>query len=51
MRFDPKHHPVYCGSDLHARTMYVCMLRQNGELVGHRKMPTSPEAWLKTIAP
>jgi hypothetical protein len=42
---------LYCGIDLHARTMSVCMLNHDGEIVGHRHMPTSPDALLKTIAP
>jgi transposase len=50
MRFYTKQHPFYCGIDLHARTMYVCILNHDGEIVVHR-MPTSPEALLKTIAP
>jgi transposase len=51
MRFYTKQHPFYCGIDLHARTMYVCILNHDGEIVVHRNMPTSPEALLKTIAP
>src|SRR6266545_4781108 len=51
MRFYTKQHQFYCGIDLHARTMYVCMLNHDGEIVVHRNMPTSPEALLKTIAP
>ena len=51
MRFYTKQHPFYCGIDLHARTMYVCILSQEGEIVVHRNMPTSPDALLKTIAP
>jgi len=51
MRFYTKQHPFYCGIDLHARTMYVCILSQDGEIIVHRNMPTSPEALLKTIAP
>jgi len=26
MRFYTKHHQFYCGIDLHARTMYVCIM-------------------------
>ena len=26
MRFYTQQHPFYCGIDLHARTMYVCIL-------------------------
>ena len=51
MRFYTKNHPFYCGIDLHARTMYVCILNQDGEIVVHRNMSTSPEAWFKTNAP
>jgi transposase len=51
MRFYTKQHPFYCGIDLHARTMYVYILNQDGAIVVHRHMPTSPEALLKTIAP
>jgi transposase len=42
---------LYCGIDLHARTMYVCMLHHDGAIVGQRHMPTRPEALLKTMAP
>src|SRR2546421_5379472 len=51
MRFYTQQHQFYCGIDLHARTMYLCILNQDGEIVVHRNMPTSPDALLKTIAP
>src|SRR5258707_4282718 len=51
MRFYSKQHPFYCGIDLHARTMYVCILDQAGETRLHRNMPATPEALLKAIAP
>src|ERR671931_697388 len=51
MRFYTQQHQFYCGIDLHARTMYVCILNHDGEIVVHPNMPTSPEALLKTIAP
>ncbi len=38
MRFYTKQHLYYCGIDLHARTMYVCILSQDGEIVIHRGM-------------
>jgi hypothetical protein len=31
--------------------MYVCIVNQAGDIVVHRKLPTNPEALLKTIAP
>ena len=51
MRFYTKQHPFYCGIDLHARTMYVCILSQDGEVRLHRNMKASPDALLKAIAP
>jgi transposase len=51
MRFYTKQHPFYCGIDLHARTMYVCILDQAGAILLHRNMPATPEALLKAIAP
>src|SRR5713226_9263080 len=50
-RFYTTQHPFYCGIDLHARTMYVCILDQAGETLLHRNMPATPEALLKAIAP
>jgi transposase len=51
MRFYTKQHPFYCGIDLHARTMYLCILTQAGETLLHRNMKTAPDAFLKAIAP
>jgi transposase len=51
MRFYTKQHQHYCGIDLHARTMYVCVLNQAGEILLHRNMKASPEPFLKAIAP
>jgi hypothetical protein len=44
-------HPLYCGIDLHARTMDVCILDQHSAVLGHRHMQTSPAAFLHVIAP
>jgi hypothetical protein len=51
MRFSTQPHHFYCGIDLHARTMYVCLLNRGGEIVVHRNMKASPDALLKVIAP
>jgi transposase len=51
MRFYTQQHQFYCGIDLHARTMYVCILNQDGEILLHRNMKTSPETLLRNIAP
>ena len=47
MRFYTNQHPFYCGIDLHARSMYVCILSQDGEIVLHRNMKAAPEAFPK----
>jgi transposase len=42
---------LYCGIDLHARTMDVCILDQNSAILVHRNRKTSPEAFLNVLAP
>ncbi len=51
MKFYTQQHRYYCGIDLHARTMYLCVLNQQGEILLHRNMPCSPDFFLKAIAP
>ena len=51
MRFYTKQHKFYCGIDLHAKSMYICVINQVGEIVLHRDIRTDPEVFLKTIAP
>jgi transposase len=51
MRFYTKQHQFYCGIDLHARTLYLCILNQDGEILVHRNMPAGPEPFLKAVAP
>ena len=51
MRFYTKQHKMYCGIDLHARTMYVCILSQAGEIMVHQNFTANPETFLKVIAP
>src|SRR5918992_3139048 len=51
MRFYTNQHPFYCGIDLHARSMYVCIVSQDGEMLLHRNMPAAPEPFLKAVAP
>jgi len=39
MRFYNNTHPYYCGIDLHARTLYVCIIDQAGEILVHKEIP------------
>jgi Transposase len=50
-RFYTNQHQFYAGIDLHARSRYVCILDQDGEIMLHRNMKASPEMLLKAIAP
>ena len=51
MRFYTMQHKFYGGIDLHARTMYLCVLNQAGEILLHRNMKAAPEPFLKAITP
>ncbi len=51
MRFYTKQHQFYCGIDLHADAMYVCILAQAGETVLHRNIQTRPKDFLRLIKP
>ena len=51
MKFYTNQHQYYCGIDLHARTMYVCIIDHNGEILVHRNIKAAREDFLKTISP
>jgi transposase len=51
MRFYTQQHKHYCGIDLHARSMYGCILDQAGTILVHKNVPATPEAFLRVIAP
>lgn len=51
MRVYSRRHDFSCGIDLHARTMYLCVLDREGQTVLHRNLPCRPEALLSALAP
>ena len=51
MRFYTKQHKYYCGIDLHARSMYLCILDQSGAIVLHKNYRTSPQSLLRAVEP
>jgi transposase len=51
MKFYTKQHDYYCGIDLHARCLYLCILNQDGEIVLHKNIKASAQALLKAIQP
>ena len=51
MNFYTASHKHYCGIDLHARTMYLCVLSQQGVVLLHRNLPCDPQRFLLAIQP
>lgn len=51
MNFYTTQHKHYCGVDLHAKTMYVCILSQQGVVLLHRNLPCDPQRFLLMIQP
>lgn len=43
MNFYNTTHPYYCGIDLHARTLYVCIIDEEGQVCDHREIPAERE--------
>jgi hypothetical protein len=38
MKFYTKQYKFFCGVDLHAKSMYLCVLNADGEIVLHRNI-------------
>jgi transposase len=51
MRFYNQQHRFYCGIDLHARTMHLCILDHDGHSVFDKNLPCRPDAFLHAVAP
>jgi transposase len=51
MRFYTGQHQHYCGVDLHARSMYLCILGQDGRVLLHRNVRAEADAFLEAVAP
>ncbi len=51
MRFYTRQHRFYCGVDLHARTMHVCVLDPAADIVFDHNLPANPKALLDALAP
>jgi transposase len=50
MRLYQAQHQAYCGVDLHARSMYVCVLDPQGKVLLHKDLPAEPGAFLNAVA-
>jgi len=49
MRFYTQQHKHYCGIDLHARMMYLCILDAAGAVLLSRNIQCNPKAFLSTV--
>ena len=51
MRFYQQQHRFYCGVDLHARTMYLCIVDPAGAILFHQNLPADAQAFREAIGP
>jgi transposase len=51
MRFYDGKHSFYCGIDLHARSMHVCIVEHDGKVVFDKNLACRPETLLRAIEP
>src|SRR6476660_8385009 len=51
MRFYTQPHRFYAGIDLHARTLHLCVLAHDGDVVFDRNLPARPDALLHALTP
>ena len=51
MRFYKRQHRFYCGIDLHARSMYLCIRDHDDVVLLHQNLPAQADDFLRAIAP
>jgi transposase len=51
MTFYTQQHRHYCGVDLHARSMYLCVIDHDAQVLLHRNLRAAPEPFLNAIDP
>ena len=51
MKFYNHMHPYYCGIDLHARSLYVCIIDQEGNTSLHKEISANPEKLQRLLTP
>lgn len=51
MRFYTKTHPFYCGIDLHARSLYVCIMDQESKVLIHKEISANKDKLHKLLEP
>jgi len=51
MKFYTQTHQHYCGIDLHARCLYVCILDREGKVLVHQNIKADPKALIRVVTP
>jgi transposase len=51
MRLYTQEHRHYCGIDLHARSLYLCVLDKSGKTLAHQKLACDRQALLRALRP
>jgi transposase len=51
MRFYTNQHKYYCGIDLHAKNLYICIVDQQAQILRHKNIPAHPDYLLPLIEP
>jgi transposase len=51
MRFYTNQHKYYCGIDLHAKNLYVCIVDQQAQILVHKNIPAHPDYLIHLIKP
>ena len=51
MRFYTESHQYYCGVDLHARNLYLCVINQEGKKELHKRLPNCADRLLAALEP
>jgi hypothetical protein len=51
MRFYTQQHQYYCGIDLHAKTMYICVINQSGDILLHKNIDCNADMLFDLLQP
>ena len=51
MRFYSEKHRYYCGIDLHTKTMFICIIDEDGKILFHKNAPVNAEILMQIIEP
>jgi len=51
MKVHTNQHSYYCGIDLHARKMYVCIINDKGDVKIQKNIPTDADELIALISP